>query len=305
VVLIKPEGRHWWRARWADPDTGRTIKETLDASLTTAELRADWAVRKSKALARRRHELEGGALPKTGTLLADALDRYFVDHPHLRARTREGYRTAADKLVTFCGPRFGADDLNRPRLAAFCAELAKQPRAAAVRGGKRGQRRADAEPRAPYTINSEILRVGTVLHYARRLGLLPRLNADDLADGLKKLPVSVDAPEFLKPTQLQRLLDTALAHDADTFKATRAEHAGNGTRGSTPRYTSIAPLVALLLLTGMRFGEGLALTWEQIDLDALGDDGHPGGEIILKAVKTKTKRGRVVTFDPRPPCARC
>ncbi len=302
VVLIKPnpERRIGWRARFEDPDTGRTTWETLDASLTTAEARDDWAVRKSKALARRRLELEGGALPATGTLLADAIDRYFRDHLHLRPATRKRYRDAADKLIAFVGPKFSADDLTGPRLVAFRAELVKQPRAAVVSGGKRGQRKPAGKPRAPYTINSELLRVGTVLHYVRRLGLLPKLTADALADGLKKLPVQVDTPEFLRPAQIQRLLDAALAHDAETYKATRQEHAGLKPAGSTPRYPAIAPLVAVLLLSGMRFGEALALTWEQIDLDALGDDGQPTGEIALHAASTKTHRGRVVTLDHSP-----
>src|SRR5687767_14041039 len=89
VVLLKPDPtrRIGWRARFQDPDSGRTVKETLDPSLSTAESRDDWAVRKSKALARRRFELEGGALPTTGTELDDAIDRYFEDHPHLSADT--------------------------------------------------------------------------------------------------------------------------------------------------------------------------------------------------------------------------
>lgn len=35
-----------WRARYVDPDTGKSTKETLDAALRTAELRDEWAVRR-------------------------------------------------------------------------------------------------------------------------------------------------------------------------------------------------------------------------------------------------------------------
>src|SRR5690348_11842053 len=56
-----PERRIGWRAQYVDPDSGSTVRETVPAALTTAELREDWAVRKSKALALRRLELESGA----------------------------------------------------------------------------------------------------------------------------------------------------------------------------------------------------------------------------------------------------
>jgi hypothetical protein len=68
VVLIKPDpmGDHpTWRARYFDPDTGRSVKERLDpVTLSTAEARRDWAVRKSKALTRRRFELEARCPPE-------------------------------------------------------------------------------------------------------------------------------------------------------------------------------------------------------------------------------------------------
>lgn len=69
VVLLKPDlkRRIGHRARYVDPDTGKSTKESLDAALRTVELREDWAVRKSKALATRRLELDRGAPRKTGT----------------------------------------------------------------------------------------------------------------------------------------------------------------------------------------------------------------------------------------------
>src|SRR5262245_52194540 len=77
VVLLRPDpaGRHpSWRARFEDPDTGRTTKITLDPmALSTAEARRDWAIRKSKALARRRMELETGAPRTTGTAFSEAI----------------------------------------------------------------------------------------------------------------------------------------------------------------------------------------------------------------------------------------
>src|ERR1041384_4694823 len=95
VVLIPPdpEGEHpTWRARYADPDTERMVKERLArATLSTPQARRDWAIRKSKAITKRRYDLDAGAHRTTGTTLSDALDRYAKDHPQLRPRTLEIY----------------------------------------------------------------------------------------------------------------------------------------------------------------------------------------------------------------------
>ena len=81
VVLLRPDpkttshGHRSWRARWTDPDTQRLVKVTLDPeAIRTEEARRDWAVAKSKAIAKRRMALEAGAPQATGTALADALD---------------------------------------------------------------------------------------------------------------------------------------------------------------------------------------------------------------------------------------
>ena len=66
-----PVRRIGWRARFVDPDFGRLVKVRLDPSLTTAELRADWAVKKSRASAKRRLKLEAGAPRATGTAFDD------------------------------------------------------------------------------------------------------------------------------------------------------------------------------------------------------------------------------------------
>jgi len=301
VVLIKPDlaRRIGWRARYTDPDSGRQVKETLDASLTTVEARDDWAVRKSRALARRRLELEGGAPPTTGTALSDALDRYFKDHPHLKARTRQIYRAVADKLIEHCGRRFSADALNGPRLMAFRSTLMRETRRVHVRGGKRGALKATNVQRAPATVNAELRALGTVLGYLRRLGLLPRLTSDALRDGLQKLKAPPKRIHYLKPHELQKLLDAGLRHDADTFAATREEHAGKREPGTTPRYTPITTIVAAALMTGMRFGALVDLQWDHVDLEALDHDGRVVGEIVPPG-GSHTKRTGVIGLEVSP-----
>ncbi len=296
-----PERRIGWRARYTDPDSGRTVKQSLDAQLSTTELREDWAVRKAKALARRRFELEGGAQRTTGTALEAALKRYFEDHEHLRPKTLEVYRAAADKLTAWAaktGLR-SADDLTGPRLVAFRAEVIKERRRTRELGGKRGAMKATTETRSPYTINRELRSVSTVLTYCRRLGLLPRLTADELADGLKKLSTGTHRIDYRKPHELQKLLEAALRHDADTFTATREEHAGKRPLGTTPKHVAIAPFVAAALLTGMRLGELIDLGWDQVDLEALDNDGKVVGEIYITA-ESKTHRARTVGLEVSP-----
>jgi integrase len=297
VVLLKPDPKRriGWRARYVDPDSGRTIKESLDPALRSAELREDWAIRKSKALARRRLELEGGAPRTTGTELGDAVKRYFEDHPILRERTREIYRRASDKFVAWC-TRHGiksADEVTGPRLVAFRATLVKEPKRKRVRG-KRGAVEETRSVRAPATVNQELRALGTVLTYIRRLGLLPMISSDHIRDGLTKLALSVERIDFRKPPELRALLDASIKHDAATFEATREEHAGKREAGTTQRHKPIVPFVCAAMLTGMRLGELLGLTWERVDLEA----GH-AGEIYVTA-ESKTKRARTVDLEVSP-----
>jgi integrase len=305
VVLLPPDlaGRHpSWRARYVDPDSGRTVKVTIDRlEAPTAETRRDWAIRKAKALARRRVELEVGALRTTGTAFDKAIERYFEDHPELRPATLGVYKAASAKLTAWAGKTGlrSADDVSRPWLVAFRAEIVRERRLVHVAGGKRGAVKTTTEPRSPHTVNRELRSVRTILGYLRKLGLLPRISTDDLRDGLERLPTGSEQIDYRKPSELQKLLDAALRHDAAMFAATRDELRGVRPVGSTSRYESIAPFVAAALLTGMRFGELVDLDWSQVDLDALDNEGRKVGEIRLTSA-TKTKRARTVGLEVSP-----
>lgn len=306
VVLIKAnEARRIPpRARYVDPDSGKTKYETLPAALTTVEAREQWAKRKSVALAKRKLELEGGAVRATGTALSAALDRYFEGHPLLRDRTRKIYRTAADKLAAWGKKHHvtSADDLTRAKLMTFREALIAEPKRAAVANAKRGKYAATEVRRSPVSVNQELRSVRTVLGYLRDLDLFPRLSHDDLRRALKRLPETGERIDFLKPAELQTLLQAAVAHDADTYAETRDEHSGEGRRriGTTRRYDPIAPFVAFVLLTGCRFEEALTVTWEDVDLDALDHDGRPAGEIHLQGAATKTHKARTIGLEVSP-----
>jgi integrase len=303
VTLIKPkpEQRIRWRARFTDPDSGKTKWVTLDPSLRTREQRKDWAARWSRQLAQRRLDLDAGAARTTGTPLVDAVERYYRAHPELRPATLKVYRDATGKLIDWAERARvrSADDLTRARLMAFREQLVNEQKHSAARNGKRGQQRRLKERRSPHTINRELRATRTVLGYLLDLDLLPKLSQDDLRRALKRLPAPVERMDYLKPKQLQKLLEAAQRHDSEVFKATRAEHAGSRLTGTTARYQPIAPFVAFCLLTGMRFGEAIALDWSQVDLDALDATGKPVGEVYVTTA-SKTAKARTVGLEVSP-----
>jgi integrase len=300
VVLIPPDSSHpYWRARFKEPDTGRTVKVKLDPlSVRGAKARTDWAKLKAKALASRRDELLEGAPRATGMMLAVALERYFEAHPTLRERTVKIYRTAANKLLKWGEDNgvLSADDLTRAQLMSFREALIRQPKHAPLQRAKRGVYKATGKRRSASAINQELRSIRTVLGYLRDLDLLVKLSFDDLRRALKRLPSSFERIDFLKPHECQQLLEAALKHDAETFAETREEHAGLKQVGTTPRYDAVAPFVALVLLTGMRRSEALELDWTQVDLNALDHDGRTVGEIYLGS-DTKTHRARTIDLD--------
>jgi hypothetical protein len=274
VVLIKPNpaDRHtYWRARFVDPDTGRSSKLRLDPfALPTAEARRSWAILKSKTLASRRMELESGAPRTTGTTLNDAIERYFAAHVRLSARSKLDYGAALNKLVKWAegaGVQ-SADELTRPKLISFREQLVNECKRVVVKSpaprptkeadrrravtAKRGGRQATTRLRAPETVNGELRKVRTVLGYLRRLDLLPRLRDDDLRDALKRLPAAVERIEFLQPHACQQLLEAALRHDAELFAATRAEHRRMHKRDRSAAHAAICGAVSK---TGLRLAD--------------------------------------------------
>lgn len=306
VVLLDrtlPSGRRAVQARFTDPDTGRLHKPMLDlTALPTAEARRLWAIRKSKELAMRRMELAGGSPRVEAKPIDDAASDYMKSGKHrLRNKTLVTYRLAVDPFVEWCsahGVRTTAE-LTRPKLSAFRDALIARAKLAVTKGGRRGQRNESDRKRSPLSINRDQRTLKTLLNAWRQAGLV-LLSRDDISDTLKALPVLREQPAYLNPAQVKQLLAAATRHDAAVFDATRVEHAGLRQVGTTPRYQPIAYFTAFLLLTGCRRGEALALTWEDVDLEALDHEGKRVGEIRLKAEITKTKRARTIGLEVSP-----
>ncbi len=301
---VLPSGATQWRARYTDPDTGREADVTLDAlALPTHEARTLWAKRKAQVLAARRMDLASGAPQAQAKPLADALADYRSAAQHtLRPRTIETNELAFAHFVRWAAHegRECTSGLTRAGLASFREYLIARPRKAAKRGGKRGTRQDTSSKRSPVSVNRDLRSIKALLNQWRVAGLLQHVDSDVIGDTLKALPVPREQPEYLTPAKAENLLQAALRHDADVFEATREEHAGLRTPGTTSRYVPIAPFAAFLLLTGCRRGEALGLTWANVDLDAKDEHGRAVGEIRLRAEHTKTHRARTVGLEVSP-----
>lgn len=211
--------------------------------------------------------------------MGDALERYFDDNsPNLRPRTLATYKRTTDAFALWCdGQRITPDTLALSHLVAFRAHLSKAPLLSQAKGAKRGARKAKSKPRSGMAVNVHVRSLKVVLNYLRRLGLLPRLDRDAVSDGLRILATPKPSPTFMRSADLKALLAAALAHDTETFRATRSGEK------DVPRYPAIAPFVTVAILTGMRLGELIGLDWSEVDL--------PEQKIRLGVrVKTKTSR---------------
>lgn len=272
--------------RWRDPQTGKVRKVTLDAERYPDDVaRRAAAERKSLEVRVARLDSREGVV---SVPLSEAVDRYLaLNRKRLRPRTMADYERVSGIFRSWCEAQRiqFARELTPPLIEAFRNERLTLLRT----------RNDSGDIRAPGTVNVELAAVHTMLKSWRRLGWTPKLDTDAIADGLRKEPVPREDVEFLKPAQCKRLLQRVIAHDSDCFRETRKEHAGKREVGTTTRYTPIAPFVAVLMLSGMRFGEGLGLCWSDVDFDAQ--------VIALSAASTKTKRSRRFDLELSPALA--
>jgi len=287
VTLMKPDAtaRTGWRARYTDPDTGKLKKETLPANLTTSEQRDGWAADKSTEIRKRAVELGAGAVRATGTAFGTAIENFYRHHPAHRAATVTAYRDVTDRLVAWAS-RHGvktADDLTVQKLTDFGATL-KQ-------GGRSG-----------HTINRQLVRVKTVLQHLIEQELLPKLSEHRLRVALKPVEAPSIQIEFMEPADLRTLLEAAARHDADCHDLTREDkRAGRKPgEGTTPKHDPIAPLVAVLCLSGLRLNEAISLQWSAVKLDALDEQGREAGELQIDGLNVKTWKGRTVYLEVSP-----
>lgn len=299
----------YWRAVYTDPDTGKEVYERLDpAVLSSDRLRADWAKRKSLAIAKRRMELESGAPRATGTSVEDGLKLYFENAAHIRESTKADYESSAATFQAWCDKEgLTLDTLTKAKLIEFRAYSLKMPRRRQLREGLRGQRVAvDGTRRSVITVNGDLRVMRTILGWLHSTDRLPRLSREEMEVALARYKEPENVPEYLASHELRGLLEACERHDADVFVMTRKERRRYGQRknsppGETTRHKPISPFILAAMLTGMRLDELCLIGWAtHVDLHSLDHSGQVVGEIKLRAQDTKTHKARTIAFDVSP-----
>ncbi|MBI4612726.1 MAG: hypothetical protein HY720_03870 [Planctomycetes bacterium] len=294
-----PSGAVTWEARWRDPDTRRVVKASLSRlGLGSDEVRRDWAIRKSKALAARAASLAAGGEPRGEPMeIGEAINDYLTRAAdRLAPATVYGYRLALAPLAEWCEAN-GArtlHDLTPGRLAAFRDLSARRRKRAPTAKGRRGERHPSTVPLSPASVNHDLDAVRIFFFEARRLGRLPQLDPEKIAESLSRVRGRLARPAFLRRPEIRKVLEAALRHDGETFALTREEKAGLAPEGSTPRFVPIAPYALFVLLSGCRAGEARGLRWEHVH--ATGE----APEIILPATLVKTREERSIDLAVSP-----
>ncbi len=279
---VKRSGAMWWRVRFIDPDEGKTVRKTLDRTLTTKADREDYCVKLSERLGARRLELEHGAVRATGTPLETAEKRFYASLVKKRERTAETYREGTDRFLRWAKENRvrTCDDLTRGRVIAFREWLLAEDVAAA-------------------TFNKRLRGVKRMLAYLIDADLCPKLDHADLKR-IKQEDAPTELREFLTPAKVRKLLEACERHDAATYALTREEKAEGKTEGSTPRYQPISGFALFVLLTGCRLNEAVGLDWADVDLDALDHSGKATGQFQIRAAASKTRKPRTVSLSVSP-----
>jgi integrase len=300
----KLKGGISWRARFTNPDTGKTVFETLDRiTLTTYESRRQWAIKKSKSLGRRRADLATGAPVRTYTLIDQAVESYLeACRNKCRPATTETYARDLALFLEWAGDGgIGTvEELSPTKLALLKMWLIARRQRASAAKGKRGAKLSTSKKLSPFSTNRVLRSIRVALGHWRRIGQLPLVSPEAATDALKAVPGALEPPIYLYSSDCRKLLQAALRHDSAKFEVTREEHAGLSPAGSTAKYPSISPFILCAMLTGMRAGELLSLKWNAVDLEAFDNQGEKVGEIRLSAEDTKTKHARVIGLEVAP-----
>jgi integrase len=285
VSLLKPQkgSRKGWRIAYTDPDTGKQVRRAIPAHHTrSTDLREDYCVRKSEEIADRKREIDKGATRKSATSIADAVDRWLDRYPD--PRTQETYRRGSSLFIEWSRDRgfVTFDDVDEGTLTSFRDDLY-------------------TDTLAPATLNKHLRSLSTFLTWAIGSKYTPKLHKDDLS-ALKKWEVMTELRPYLDSKQVRKAFEAVQRHDDDCHAMTRAEkvEGRRRRRGSTPKFDPLMPLLVLISLTGLRLKEAVQITWDDFDPDKLDASGKVIGEIMVRAIISKTKRARRIPLDHSP-----
>jgi integrase len=243
--------------------------------------RVQWAITKSRQLAHLQTQIELGIEPTIKTDLTTAVSDYHKrSENRLRSSTIELYKQATDKFLQWAN---NIDIKNTNQLTAQKLTLFKDYLLSTPKLGYFGTTIPNQRC-SPATVNWQLRAIKTMLTDWRIRGII-NLTSDTITTHLKAIPQNIEIPEFLTIPEIKQLLQACETHDDAMFLDRQSN--------IQQRYKPITPFVRFCLLTGVRRGEALSLTWDCVDLTGT-------GTIRIKAEKTKTARGRVIPLDVSP-----
>lgn len=212
---------------------------------------------------RRKDLKKGTAVQKSGMTLSEYLREWLKDHTVTKPLKRSTAESYAEKIRNYVDPSIGQLPLQQIRPHHLKSWVAELMR----HGGRNG--------------------TGLSRATVRKVGVIVKGALVDAMDGYGYLDAS-PAANLKLPTADRGAGKSWTVAEARLFATVAAEH-------------RLTTLYAILIATGARRGEGLALTWDDIDLNS--------GTIVInknatwvkgvRAVETtKTNRARVVDVDP-------
>jgi integrase len=213
--------------------------------------------------------------PAPSVRLADVVAQYIQDHTcGGEAAWKPGtVRTYVSGIRMFlawaskAGIEF-TKQLDAKALSRFRPHVVSAPRRSKRRGGGLQDVVDTDTSKSAASVNQTLRSVATMLQVLRVAGQL-ELTSDAIKDNLKQSSVKQAKPVPLVPAQLRALLASCRKYD-DAWEP------------------AIGPFVATMLLTGMRLGEALRLTWADVNFREL-----------TIAVSDETKTGEERRVDLR------
>jgi integrase len=263
-LLISPSGAKLWRLRY-QTETGARKRVTLGKypDVGIAQARREASKLRAQVWTGADPVEERKARRVAGITVAELVEQYVAEHqPAWKASTASTYLSSIKRFVAWAESAGveGVDQLSPDALARYRAHSIALTRKVKAKGGSRRDTVDTGERRSAAAINGDLRCIKTMLSNLRRAGRLTAIgSSDDIADTLRLVATERARPDPLKADEIRRLLGAALEHDAATYAITRVEAAGQREVGTTQRFDAIAPLVLLMLLSGMRLGEALAL----------------------------------------------
>ncbi len=219
------------------------------------------------------------------------------DFRDTRAAHRLLVRDLIDAYSTAILPRLKSADTTSLRLARFRRDLGAYTLETLTRARVAGWRDARlAEGAAPATVTRELGILSSAISYARKdLGV----EIENAAGLVRRPPATRGRDRRLEGDEEQCLLKALGDHAGDVQGAKRAGAYRVGSRNAWMR-----PLVQLAIETAMRQGELLALTWDNVDLEARTAHLEDTKNGESRTVPLSSRAVAVLEALPRPPGGR-